>query len=106
MPEKSVEVEIILDELKVMKKDMKEGFDSLWNAWHEQNTQMEVLTKAMPATCQLKHSAVKDEIFLKLQDQEDRSHKHIIEALKIIGGSGGVIGFWQFLKWVLLKGKV
>ena len=91
--------EMILNKLNELSEDMKK----LWEANHEQAMQIANFTN--PEACPYKHEQLKAEILNDLQAREDRSHKNLMDTIKIVGGSGGVVGLWQFVKWFILKGK-
>ena len=82
---------IILERLDKFEVKIDDGFEKLWGAWHEQNTRMAALTEAMPATCALKHNAIKEEIIKKFASNEEKKNKAFRSWVRVILGSGGLL---------------
>ncbi len=75
---------MILDKLNDLSEDMKK----LWEANHEQALQISNLVN--PNSCIVKHDELIDIVLKKIEDKEDRSHRNIVDTVKIVGGGGGM----------------
>ncbi|MGC8755580.1 MAG: hypothetical protein ACP5QW_03555 [bacterium] len=93
---------MIFERIANLEEKIDEGFARLWDKLNSQELKLSELSN--PATCFQKHTALKNEIISELNNKEDRQRKSIMEAVKIIVGSSGVLGLYELFKhWFNFK---
>jgi len=91
--------ELVIKRLDEISEDLKK----LWEAQHEMTVQIANLSN--PANCEVKHNALKEDIYKHYKEEKDQSHEKRSQLLQIFLGSGSLLILWELIKYIFkIKG--